>query len=128
MTGKILVVDDEPFVCKALRKFLERKGFEVEEAHGCDEAVESYKMERPDMVLLDVRMPGKDGLETLRELCALDPKAVVIMLTAIQDMELAKRALTEGALEYINKSVNLEALELTLKSKMALIRKGIELR
>ncbi len=128
MTGKILVVDDEPFVCKALRKFLERKGYQVEEAHGCDEAVDIYKVERPDMVLLDVRMPGKDGLETLRELCALDPKAVVIMLTAIQDMELAKRALTEGALEYINKSVNLEALELTLKSKMALIRKGIELR
>jgi DNA-binding NtrC family response regulator len=128
MTGRILVVDDEPFVCKALRKFLERKGFEVEVAHGCDEAVESYNTERPDMVLLDVRMPGKDGLETLRELRALDPKAVVIMLTAIQDMELAKRALTEGALEYINKSVNLDALELTLKSKMALIRKGIELR
>lgn len=124
MTRKILIVDDEPFVCKALRKFLERKGYSVAEAHDGDEALEAYRQEKPDVVLLDIRMPGKDGLETLRELQAFDPKAIVIILTALHEKELAKQALADGAFEYITKSVSLDALELTLQRKIALFRGG----
>ncbi|MDV2504709.1 MAG: response regulator, partial [bacterium] len=83
MLGKILVVDDEEFFCRELRRFLEGKGYNVLEAYSGDEALEVYRQERPDVVLLDIRMPGKDGLETLKELKELDPEASVIMVTAV---------------------------------------------
>lgn len=103
---KILVVDDEPSVCKALRRLLVAKGYNVLEAHDGDQALEVYRQERPDVVLLDIRMPGMDGLETLRELKAIDQGANVIMVTVVVDDEIAKRAMAEGALDYITKPVS----------------------
>ncbi|MDA2917792.1 response regulator, partial [Nitrospinae bacterium AH_259_B05_G02_I21] len=86
--------------CKALRKFLEDKDYEVVEAYDGDQAVALYGQERPDVVLLDVRMPGKDGLETFREIRGFDPEASVIMVTAVHDSEVALQAMEEGAFEY----------------------------
>ncbi|MFQ5893067.1 MAG: response regulator, partial [Nitrospinota bacterium] len=68
MTSKVLVVDDEPDFCEVLGVFLEAKGYSVLKAYDCDRALALYKQERPGVVLLDLRMPGKDGIETLREL------------------------------------------------------------
>lgn len=121
MAERILVVDDESFVRKALRKILEAKGFGVSEAATGDEAVASYKKERPDVVILDVRMPGKDGLETLRELRGHDPDASVIMLTAVHDEDAAREALEAGAFEYITKSTDLDYLEMALMTKIAMV-------
>lgn len=121
MKGKILVVDDEVSVCKVLKKFLEARGFEVFEAYNGDECVETYKRERPDVVLLDVRMPGKDGLETLHELMVHDPRAKVIMVTAVHEEELARNALTEGALDYITKPIDPDYLEMVLMTKTDLL-------
>lgn len=67
MLRKVLVVDDEIAVCKELRKFLEMRECGVSEAYDGNQALEAYAQDRPDLVLLDVRMPGKDGLETLDE-------------------------------------------------------------
>ena len=122
MSCKVLVVDDEVPVCKELRKFLEDKGYEVLEAYDGDQAVSLYSQERPDLVLLDVRMPGKSGLETLEELKALDPEASVIMVTAVRDSELALQAMKEGAFEYITKPINPEYLELAIETKLTLGR------
>ena len=121
---KILVVDDEIAVCKQLRKFLESKGYSVVEAHSGDEALSVYKKERPDVVLLDIRMPRKDGLETLRELMVLDPKVKVIMVTAVLERELAGQADVEKALNYIAKPINLEHLELVLETQIVLRQNG----
>ena len=101
MSSKILVVDDEKAVCKELRLFLEDKGYSVVEAYSGDEALEAYKLESPHVVLLDIRMPGKDGVETLHELKALDPEASVIMITAVHEEDIAKQAMSEGAFDYI---------------------------
>jgi CheY-like chemotaxis protein len=60
--NQVLVVDDEQYVCKALRKFFEGKGYTVLEAFSGEEALETYKRERPNVVMLDIRMPGMDGL------------------------------------------------------------------
>ncbi len=106
MSNKILVVDDEPDFCEALGDFLEAKGCSVLEAHDGDQALAVYRQERPDVVLLDMRMPGMDGLETLRELKAIDQGANVIMVTAVHEEEIAKLALAEGALDYITKPVS----------------------
>ena len=120
MAHTILVVDDESSVRKSLRKFLERNGYRVVEAPDGDHALALYSQERPDLVLLDIRMPGKDGLETLRELRAIDPQAAVIMVTALHEEELAKQALAEGAFEYITKPTNHEYLEMAIKTKLTL--------
>ena len=121
MSSKILVVDDEKAVCKELRKFLEGKGYSVIEAYDGDEAVAKYTLERPDVVLLDIRMPGKDGVKTLHELKELDPDASVIMVTAVHEEDIAKQAMAEGAFDYITKPINREYLELALMTKLALL-------
>lgn len=121
MTRKILVADDEPFICSVLRKFLEGKGYSVVEAHGGEEALAAYRQERPDVVLLDMRMPGKDGLETLRELKQLDPEASVIMVTAVHEELVGKVAMQEGAFDYITKPIDPEYLETALMTKLTLL-------
>lgn len=121
MPRKILVVDDEKAVCMELRRFLEGKGYSVIEAYSGDEAIEAYKQESPDAVLLDIRMPGKDGIETLHEINALDPEASVIMVTAVHEEDIAKQAMEEGAFDYITKPINREYLEMALMTKLALL-------
>lgn len=117
---KILIVDDCPSVCKRLRNILAGKGYSVEEAYSGDEALTAYKQERPDVVLLDIRMPDKDGLETLRELKAHDPEASVIMVTAVREEDIAKQALAEGAFDYIPKPIDVNYLDLVLMTKITL--------
>ncbi|MDV2496471.1 MAG: response regulator [bacterium] len=121
MAKKILVVDDEPDFCEALRDFLGSKGFEVAIALSGEEALPAYMQEKPDVVLLDIQMPGMDGLETLRELKALDPEAAVIMLTTIVDEPLAKQARAKGALEYITKPIDMDYLDTTIATTLGLI-------
>jgi DNA-binding NtrC family response regulator len=124
MPKKILLVDDEPSFRKEIRKFLEAKGYAVVEAHSGEEALEVYREEKPNVVLLDMVMPGMSGLVTLRELKALDPEASVIMVTVVREEELANQAITEGAFDYITKPVNREYLEMALMTKIALL--GLE--
>jgi len=120
---KILIVDDEPDFCDALRDFLRSKGFEVAIALSGEEALPAYMQEKPDVVLLDIQMPGMDGLETLQELKVLDQGANVIMVTAIEDDEIVMRAMAEGALDYIIKPVDLYYLVLGLTTKSGLFGK-----
>ena len=117
MLKKVLIVDDEPDFCDALRDILRSRGFEVAIALSGEEALPAYMQEKPDVVLLDIRMPGMDGLETLRELKVLDPGANAIMVTAIEDDEFVKRSMVEGALDYIIKPVDHDYLVLALMTK-----------
>lgn len=112
--NKIMVVDDEPHVCQVLGEFLESKGYRVVRAYSGDEALALYGQERPDLVLLDIRMPGKDGIQTLKELKALDPKVSVFMVTGVFEDSVVKEALEGGAYEYITKPVNPHSLELLI--------------
>ena len=121
MTNKILVVDDEPDFCEALREFLEEKGFTVIEANSCEEGLSAYRQHRPDIVLLDIQMPGKDGRETLQKLKAFDPEVNVIMITALHEEDLALEAMAEGAFDYITKPVNPYYLEMALMTKIGLL-------
>ncbi len=118
---KVLVVDDEPLFCEMVSKFLVGKGYSVVEAYGGEQALTIYSENRPDVVVLDVRMPGKDGLETLQELRASDPEASVIMVTAVLDEEVVGQAMADGALDYITKPLNLHSLELAIKMRLGLV-------
>ena len=123
MLKKVLIVDDEPDFCDALRDFLRIRGFGVAIALSGEEALLAYMQEKPDVVLLDIRMPGMDGLETLRELKVLDQGANVIMVTAIEDDEIVMRATAEGALDYIIKPVDRYYLVQALTTKTGLFGK-----
>jgi DNA-binding response OmpR family regulator len=115
---KILVVDDEIAICNLLKDFLTSKGYEVYTALDGQTAITKVKQERPHIVLLDIMMPGMDGIETLRAIKKVNPKVAVIMVTAIADNELGLRTLELGAYDYICKPFELTYLEDVLTVKM----------
>lgn len=108
---RVLVVDDEPPVQKVLRRILERKGYQVFAAGDGLEALAVIDRDQPDLVLLDISMPRMDGIETLRKISQLKAKPVVIMITALGDVELAKLAISLGARDYLLKPFDIEYLE-----------------
>jgi two-component system chemotaxis response regulator CheY len=102
--GKILLVDDEPHIRKFIGLLLKQLGAPtIIEAGNGREALALYQQERPDLVLLDVNMPGLDGLATLRKLRELDPDVVVIMLTSLASRQVVEGAADLGACLYIRK-------------------------
>ncbi len=119
--GKILVVDDEPEVCSLLSDFLTKKGYQVIVANSGQEAISLVREEKPQLVLLDIRMPGMDGMFTLKRVKEIDEEIAVIMISAAQDMELAKQALELGAYDYIAKPFNFEYLETSVWSKIQMM-------
>lgn len=122
-TARILVVDDNPSNLKALRQRLEMDGHSVLEALDGTAALELVKTERPDLVLLDIMMPGMDGFEVCRRIKSLDGAGFipVIMVTALDAREALVRALDEGADEFVSKPF--EAVEL-----MARVRSMLRIR
>ena len=115
---KILVVDDEIAIRNLLKEFLNRKGYDVYTASDGRTAIAEVKEIRPHIVLLDIMMPGMGGMDTLKEIRKIDPRVGVIMVTAISDQELGKRAIALGACDYITKPLNFDYLETALMVKM----------
>ena len=113
--GKILLVDDEPHIRVFVSLILKSLGQpEIKEAGNGMEAIDAYKANRPDIVLLDVNMPHLDGIETLKKLKEIDPDCVVIMLTSLATRETVERALELGAVNYIRKDTPKEAISKAL--------------
>lgn len=100
---KILVVDDAAFMRARCSKLLVEKGYEVMEAANGAEALEVYKAERPDGVLLDITMPKMDGIVTLQEIIKVDPAARVAMVTAMGQKSMVMNALKSGARDFVVK-------------------------
>jgi two-component system chemotaxis response regulator CheY len=100
---KILIVDDAEFLRVRISKMLSGDGFEVAEAENGARAVEMYKGTQPDVVLMDVTMPEMDGLTALKEIRGYDPKARVVMLTALGQESVVLEAIKSGARDFIVK-------------------------
>ena len=111
---KILVVDDEVKECELLRRFFEKKGYTVITSNNGMDAIEKVQNESPDVVLLDIRMPGMDGIEVLKCVREFNKKIGIIMVTAVMDEDIAKSAMKLGADEYITKPIDLERLEMNV--------------
>jgi DNA-binding response OmpR family regulator len=109
--GRILVVDDENAVRETLAAYFTEQGYEVATAQSGKDALALLPDYRPDLVLLDVRMPGLDGLETLRRLRQAAPGLAVVMVTANEDIALARETLKIGALDYVSKPFDFAYLE-----------------
>jgi len=106
-----MVVDDEPEVRQLLGDFLLSRGYEVVLANDGLAAISQLDVNKPDLVLLDVAMPGMDGVETLRQISAIAPAVRVIMVTANTDISLTSKLLALGAVDYIPKPFDLDYLE-----------------
>ena len=123
MSGsKILLVDDESDVLEGLVDYLGKNGFDVDTATNGEMALNTVKMNPPDLVILDVRMPGMDGIEVCRRLRKLAPETRIIFLSALQqDVDKAK-GLMIGGDDYIAKPFS--TLELLARVKAVLRRNG----
>src|SRR6476469_55729 len=117
---RILVVDDEPHLRRMMRLPLESAGYEVEEAADGEAALTLFgDGHRFDATLLDQRMPGMDGLETLRRMKLQRADAVVIMVTAYATIELAVDAMKLGATDFVRKPMTPEILRNAVAAALA---------
>lgn len=111
---RVLIVDDEANMRWALDKALSKVGYEVLTAENGQAALESIREDRPDLVLLDLKMPKMDGIEVLRELKTLIPELLVIMMTAHGSTATAIEAMKLGAYDYIMKPFDIDELLLAV--------------
>ena len=119
-SGKVLLVDDEAHIRKYVAQILKTLGTPtIVEASDGDEAIAAYQKDRPDLVLLDVNMPFKGGLDTLRELKAIDPGAIVIMLTSLTNRQTVEQSHALGAEHYLRKDTPREEIAQALAEIIA---------
>jgi two-component system KDP operon response regulator KdpE len=115
--AKVLIVDDEPQIRRVLRTTLTSQGYTVAEAKSGDEALEQIREERPDLILLDVNMPGRSGLETCREIRS-SGDVPIIMLTVRSTERDKVQALDAGADDYVVKPFGSEELMARIRAAL----------
>jgi two-component system response regulator PilR (NtrC family) len=122
--GIIHVIDDEPIIHEVLSQLLSSEGYEVVLSSSGEEALEKHSAQFYDVTLLDLLMPGLDGIEVLKEIKRIDPQAVIIIITAYASVESAISAMKMGAYDYIQKPFKHE--ELLLIIERALEHKSLQ--
>ncbi len=118
---RIMVVDDERDACEFMSKLLSREGYDVFVVSNGEEAISNLQTYKPQIILLDIRMPGMDGIECLKKIRELNKEVCVVMVTVVNDEEAAKRALELGAYDYITKPIDLNYLKICILTKSIFI-------
>ncbi|MGK2943390.1 MAG: sigma-54-dependent transcriptional regulator [Desulfuromonadales bacterium] len=118
---RILVVDDEHLIRWSLEQSLKKQGYEVTTAASGEDALRLVQEDAPELMLLDIQLPGMNGLEVLERVKEIDSEILVIMVTALGVLETAVKAMRLGAYDYINKPFNLDELSI-------IVRKALEAR
>ena len=103
MMQRMLIVDDERDICDCLEQFFKAQGFSVACAFSGEEALAQLQMETVDVILLDILLPGLSGIETLRRAKTLRPRARIIMVTGLNEVQLRDQASRYGAAAYVTK-------------------------
>ncbi len=115
---KILVVDDEHLIRWSLEQSLLKQGYDVVTAASGEDALRMVQEDAPELILLDIQLPGLDGLEVLERVKDIDEDILVIMVTALGVLETAVKAMRMGAYDYINKPFNLDELSIIIKKAL----------
>ncbi len=118
------MVDDEREIREVLQEFLAEKGYDVRPAPDAAAAIAAVTAEPPDVVLLDIQMPGLGGIDALAAIRAVAPDVKVIMVSGTSSVDLASRALAYGAFDYVAKPIDLAYLQRSLET--AFMMKGLE--
>lgn len=119
-TVQVLVVDDEAEIRSMLQEFLSLKGYGVRTAPDGAGAIREIVRIPPDIILLDIEMPGLSGVETLPTIRALAPHAAVIMVSGSTDTETSKLALARGAFDYVTKPIDFTYLTQSVETAVAM--------
>ena len=120
MSQQILIVDDEDRIRQSLNGVLRDEGYEVREAKEGTQALKMVETDVPDLVLLDIWMPGIDGIETLGRIKEISPLLPVVMISGHANIELAIKAAKLGAYDFIEKPLSLDKVLLTIKNALAM--------
>ena len=113
--GKILIIDDEPTIIESLEMYLSEKGYEISKALNGKEGLLKHLTFKPDIIILDIRLPDINGFDILKELKNRGEESRTIIITAFHDMENTIKAVKLGAFEYLPKPIDVDELELTIK-------------
>ncbi len=115
MADSVLVIDDQPSILQSMEVFFQLRAWKVHTAPNGRKGIALARKVRPDLVVLDIRLPDIDGLEVLKELRSRVPEAEVIMITAHQDMESTIQAIKSGAFDYLHKPIDIDEMDNVLK-------------
>jgi len=107
---RLLVVDDEIEVVDVLREHFEAT-YDVDTALDGKKALKLIRARRPDVILLDIQLPGLNGLEVMKRIQTVDPKPIVIVVTATEDTDVAAQAMSQGAFSYVPKPFDFQYLD-----------------
>jgi len=119
---RVLVIDDEKLMRETLRPIFSGLGAQVvAEAENGDDGIRAFQEHRPDATFLDIKMPGKSGVETLKDIIEIDPDAVVVMLTAVTDSNIADSCIEHGARHFIRKGASPAILSIMLKAGLDMV-------
>src|SRR5207244_855098 len=120
---RILIVDDESFIREVLTRVVTGAGFESDTAQNAEEAMQQLAVTNYEMVLSDISMPGLDGFQLLQHVSINHPEVAVIMITGVDNVQSAVRALSSGAYDYVTKPF--DVLKLKDKIDTALTRRQL---
>jgi two-component system nitrogen regulation response regulator NtrX len=131
MSARIMVVDDEPAIRESLQGLFEDEGYLVSSAASGEEAVARFRKQPVDCILLDIWMPGIDGLETMNRILLIDPNVPIIIMSGHATIDTAVRATRQGAFDFVEKPLSSDRLLILLRNaleKRKLERENVDLK
>ena len=118
MTHSILIIDDEEYLCKNLEEALAEDSYKVFTAHTGNDGFEKVKEEFPDVILLDLKLPDKEGIDVLKNIDSLDYLPITIMMTAHGNVEAAVQAIKVGAYDFLEKPFPIDKLKVIVRNAL----------
>ena len=118
MSRRVLVIDDEQGIRGALGQLLEFEGYEVKSAANAVDGIAEYERWKPNLVFLDVKMAGIDGLEALKRIRQIDPAATVVMISGHATIQTAVEATQLGAYDILEKPLDTDRILVTLRNAL----------
>ncbi|MBX7244734.1 MAG: response regulator, partial [Candidatus Sumerlaeaceae bacterium] len=114
--AKLLVVDDEADALYSFRRLFERSDYQILEANSGAQALAIVRDEKPDVILMDIRMPGADGIATLKEIRKSEPRTPVVLMTAYASTQSTIEAMKAGAFDYVLKPFEIEKIRAVVQA------------